>query len=408
MLLDLKLPGINGIEVLKRVKIIEEGALVIMVTGHGMVETAVQAMKLGAYDFIEKPFQIEQIRFLLKNALEASKLKREVQRLKREQKERYGFDHIIGDSKAMQDLFETMEKLCQSDFSHILLQGESGTGKDVVARVLHYQSLRGDKPFIEINCTSIPETLIESELFGYEKSAFTDAKAMKKGLFELADGGTVFLDEIGDMAISAQSKLLKVIETKTFKRLGGTRDITVDVRIIAATNKNLAKLVREGGFREDLYYRLKVIPIFIHPLRDRKEDIIPLVKYFTDEFNRKIRGSMEDISPEAARLLINYPWPGNVRELKNIIERISILETGDTLLPEHLPPEIRNDSVSFKPTGSFNIPFPEEGLSLEKVEESLIEQALNLADGNQTRAAALLSISRDTLRYRMNKLGIGT
>ncbi len=407
VLLDLRLPDINGIEVLKRIKSIDEDALVVMITGHGMVKTAVEAMKLGAYDFIEKPFEVDKVKFLLKKALEANKLKREVKDLKREQKERYGFDNIVGTSKAMQEVFKMMEKLSKTDTTLVLLQGESGTGKDIIAKAIHYQSLRGDKPFVEINCTSIPETLIESELFGHEKSAFTDAKAMKKGLFELADTGTIFLDEIGDMALSTQAKLLKVIESKTFKRVGGTKDISVDVRIIAATNKDLAAMVREGKFREDLYYRLMVIPIYLPPLRERRDDIIPLVKYYIDEFNKDIRGRIKYISPEAEELLIRYPWPGNVRELKNVVERISILESGDTLLPEHLPPDIRGEAVSFGvKAGEFRIPFPEDGISLEKVEEDLIREALSIAKGNQTRAASLLSISRDTLRYRMKKFGI--
>ncbi|MBI5682092.1 MAG: sigma-54-dependent Fis family transcriptional regulator [Deltaproteobacteria bacterium] len=408
VLLDLKLAGMSGIEVLKKIRLVDENAMIIIITAHGMVTTAVQAMKLGAYDFIEKPFGIEQITLILKNVLESSKLKREVQRIKREQKERYGFDNIIGTSKVMQDLFKMMEKLCQSDTSCVLFQGESGTGKDMFAKLLHYQSIRGDKPFIEINCTAIPEILMENELFGHERSAFTDAKAMKKGLFELADGGSIFLDEIGDMPISAQSKLLKVIDTQTFKRLGGTKDISVDVRIIAATNKDLARLVKDGKFREDLYYRLMVIPVSLCPLRERREDIIPLSKYFIDAFNRKLRGKIQRITPEAAELLINYPWPGNVRELKNVIERISILETGDTLLPEHLPIEMNGSPVSFNTPSSLNIPLSQDGVSLEKIEEGLIRQALNLAHGNQSKAAALLSMSRDTLRYRIKKFGIRT
>ncbi len=406
VLLDLKLPGINGIDVLKKIKEIDENALVIMITGHGMVKTAVQVMKLGAYDFIEKPFEVEQLKILLKNAIEANKLKREVQRLKWEQKKRYGFDNIIGTSKAMQDVFKLMEKLSKSDTSLVLLQGESGTGKDVIAKAIHYQSLRGDKPFVEVNCTSIPESLIESELFGHEKSAFTDAKTMKKGLFELADEGTIFLDEIGDMALSTQAKLLKVIENTVFKRVGGVKDISVNVRIIAATNKDLAKQVKDGKFRDDLYYRLMVIPIFLSPLRERKDDIIPLAKYFINEFNKNIRGRIKKISPEAEKYLKNYSWPGNVRELKNVIERMSILETGDSLLPEHLLPEIRGETATIAGRGTFEIPFPEGGISLEKVEEGFIRRALDIAGGNQTKAASLLSLSRDTLRYRMKKFKI--
>jgi transcriptional regulator with PAS, ATPase and Fis domain len=276
----------------------------------------------------------------------------------------------------------------------------------VIARVIHYHSPIAESPFVEVNCTSLPENLIESELFGHEKSAFTDAKAMKRGLFELADGGTIFLDEIGDMSMSTQAKLLRVVEGKAFKRVGGVTDINVDVRIIGATNKKLAEAVKQGTFREDLYYRLMVIPVYLSPLRERRDDIIPLVKFFIDEFSKKIRGRIKKISREAEDLLIGYSWPGNVRELKNILERISILETGETLMAEHLPEELKGNRFELLDKGSPAFILPESGISLENVERNLIKQALNVSMGNQSNASKLLSLSRDTFRYRMKKFGL--
>ncbi|MFQ5901648.1 MAG: sigma-54-dependent transcriptional regulator [Thermodesulfobacteriota bacterium] len=408
VLLDLRLPGMDGMETLSKIKEIDNDALVIMITAHGLIQTAVKAMKMGAYDFIEKPFEPEKIIHLLQKALETSKLKREVQRLRDEQKASYGFDHIIGKSKAIQAVFDMMEKIVQSDTSIVLLQGESGTGKDVIARIIHFHSSRSENAFVEVNCTSLPESLIESELFGHEKSAFTDAKTMKKGLFEVANNGTILLDEIGDMSLATQAKLLRVIESKRFKRIGGVKDIQVDTRVIAATNKDLAAGVKDGSFREDLYYRLMVIPIYLPPLRDRREDIIPLVKFFIEDFNKNIKRkkTIKYISPEAEALLNKYGWPGNIRELRNIIERIIILETGDTLLPEYLPAEFRRAGKAFLDANSKTVILPEDGISLEQVEESLIKQALNMVRGNQTRAAEILSLSRDTLRYRMKKFGL--
>ncbi|MFA4829748.1 MAG: sigma-54 dependent transcriptional regulator, partial [Thermodesulfovibrionales bacterium] len=333
-------------------------------------------------------------------------LRKEVSQFRSQLSLKYGFDSIIGQSEEMQKIFEIIKKIAKSDATTIMLQGESGTGKDLVAKVIHYQSRRSDKPFMEINCTALPETLIESELFGHEKGAFTDAKAMKKGLFELADGGSIYLDEIGDMKPSTQAKLLKIIESKMFKRIGGVKDITVDVRIIAATNKNLAEEVKSGNFREDLYYRLKVIPVLIPPLRDRPSDISDLAKYFINEFNREFKKNLKGISKETEKYFKEYQWPGNVRELKNIIERAMILESEeDFILPEHLPIEFTSKEVALANVRSIDIKIPPGGLDIEEVEKELIRQALDITRGNQTKSSRLLNITRDALRYRMQKFG---
>lgn len=406
VLLDIKLPDMDGMEILKIIKEIDRDALVIMMTGYGAIETAVKAIKLGAYDFVEKPFNMEKLKVIIKKALETVELKREVVHLRSQQKISYSFDNIIGESKSVKKIAELTKKIAKSDATTILLQGESGTGKDLVAKVIHYQSARAEKPFMEINCTALPETLIESELFGYEKGAFTDAKTLKKGLFELADGGTVYLDEIGDTKPSTQVKLLGVIENKTFKRIGGTKDITVDVRVIAATNRNLEEAVKSGSFREDLYYRLKVIPILLPPLREKKEDILLLANHFIKEFNREFRKKVEGIAPMAQKFLTQYPWPGNVRELRNVIERAILLESEDVILAEHLPVEIMIRPAEEKQMEGPSLKIPQEGLSIEEVEKKLIKQALDITNGNQTKAARLLSLSRDALRYRMQKFGI--
>lgn len=405
-LLDIHLPDVSGITVLQGIKEINKDALAIMITAFGDIQTAVKTIKLGAYDFVEKPFNVDKLKILVAKALETVSLRKEVSQFRSQLSLKYGFDSIIGQSEEMQKIFEIIKKIAKSDATTIMLQGESGTGKDLVAKVIHYQSRRSDRPFMEINCTALPETLIESELFGHEKGAFTDAKAMKKGLFELADGGSIYLDEIGDMKPSTQAKLLKIIESKMFKRIGGVKDITVDVRIIAATNKNLAEEVKSGNFREDLYYRLKVIPVLIPPLRDRPSDISALAKYFINEFNREFKKNLKGISKEAEKYFKEYQWPGNVRELKNIIERAMILESEeDFILPEHLPIEFTSKEVAFANVRSIDIKIPPGGLDIEEVEKELIRQALDITRGNQTKASRLLNVTRDALRYRMQKFG---
>lgn len=408
ILLDIHLPGISGLETLEAIRKINKEVIVVIITAHGDIERAVSAIKLGAYDFVEKPFDLNRISVLIKKAMETINLKREVTYLREEQYDKYSFNNIIGSSKVMKEVIALAKKVAESDANIILIQGESGTGKNLIARAIHYHSARASDPFVEVTSTAIPETLIESELFGFEKGAFTDAKASKKGLFELASGGTLYLDEIGDIKPATQAKLLRVIEDKTFKRIGGLKDITVNVRIIAATNKNLESAVKDGSFRADLYYRLKVIPILIPPLRERREDIIPLAMHYIRIFNKEFKKNVKGISPEAEKLLVNYPWYGNARELKNVIERICILEDTDVIYPEHIPSEIVDYAGTSKVTSAeeaiFNI--PSEGVSLKDVEKGFIIKALQMVNGNQTRAARLLGISRDALRYKMQKFGL--
>ncbi len=402
ILQDIKLPGVDGIEVLEKVKKLREDSLVIMMSAYGDINTSVKAMKLGAYDFIEKPFNFEKLKITVSKALETVNLKKEVHVFKDRQQALYGMANIVGRTAIMANVFDMVEKIARSDATTVLLQGESGTGKDVIARAIHYQSRRAGNPYLEINCTSLPETLIESELFGHEKGAYTDAKAMKKGFFELADSGTILLDEIGAMPMSTQAKLLRVIENKSFKRLGGVKEIVVDARIIAATNNDLKDASANGTFREDLYYRLKVFPIFLPPLRERKEDIPLLIHHFINTFNRDFKKKVQGISRETEEMMLNYKWPGNVRELKNVIERAIILENEEVILPEHLPLEITIPEKVLSAASS-TVHLPSEGVSLEDVEKELIQQALTASHGNQVHAAKLLSMGRDALRYRMKK-----
>jgi DNA-binding NtrC family response regulator len=403
VLLDIQLPGINGLEVLEKIKEIDEEIIVVMVTAHGGLETAINAMRLGAYDYINKPFNLDEMAIVIKKALETSDLRREVAQLRSEHK-KIGPPNIIGASKHMKNVLEIMGKVAKSEASTVLIQGESGTGKELVAKWIHYESSRADKPFIAINCAAVPSTLLESELFGFEKGAFTDAKATKKGLFELADGGTVFLDEIGDMEMGMQAKLLRFLEDRTFRRIGGAKVISVDVRIVSATNKDLLKAMDEKIFRNDLYYRLQVIPIFLPPLRERRDDILILASYFIESFNKEFHKHVQGISNMAEKLLQEYHWPGNIRELKNVIERAIILGNDNTLLLEHLPLEIvAQASSSNNPITTFKL--PPQGVDIEEVEKELIRQALDITDSNQSRAAKMLNLGIDAFRYRMKKFG---
>jgi len=405
-LLDINLPDISGVSVLEGIKETNPDALVVMITAFGDVKTAVKTIKMGAYDFLEKPFSMDKLKILLGKALETLRLKREVTQLRERFSSRYDFDSLVGESEQMVRTRELLEKIARSDATTVLITGESGTGKDITAKVIHYQGQRADQPFMEINCTALPDTLIESELFGHEKGAFTDAKAAKKGLFEMADGGSIFLDEIGDMHLSTQAKLLKVIESKTFKRVGGTKDITVNVRVITATNKNLEEEVQKGNFRADLYYRLNIIPVKLPPLRERGRDILVLARHFIREFNREFRKQTEGLAPEVERCFLNYSWPGNVRELKNVIERTMILENTERITTDQLPVELLSGEGGRRPpAGTAGIRIPPEGLDIEEVEKELVRQALNMTGGNQTRAAKLLSLSRDAFRYRIQKFG---
>jgi two-component system, NtrC family, response regulator AtoC len=404
MLLDIQLPGMNGIEVLEKVKEFEDDIIVIMVTALGILETAVKAMRLGAFDYINKPFNLDELSIIVKKALETRELRREVAHLRSTQTNKYGIDNIIGNSKHIEAVKAMIRKIAQSDASTVLIQGESGTGKELVAKAIHYESARADKPFMAINCAAMPETLLESELMGHEKGSFTDAKTQKKGLFEVADGGTIFLDEIGDMDLGMQAKLLRVLEERSFRRVGGTRDIAVDVRIVSATNKDLLKAIEDKEFRNDLYYRIQVIPIFLPPLRERKDDIMELVTHFIQHYNREFGKSVKGVSKMADKFLAEYSWPGNTRELKNVIERAIILESEETLLLEHLPQEIVAKTGG-SASGSVGFRLPPEGIDIEDVERELIRQALEISEGNQSKAAKKLSLGIDAFRYRMKKFG---
>ena len=405
MLLDIKLPGMDGYEVLEKALKIDQGIIPIMITAFDDVDRVVKAMKLGAFDYIAKPFDFSKIYLSIQKALEASQLKREIRHLRREQKSRFGFDSIVAVSQEMERVLQISGKIAQSDAATVLIQGESGTGKEVVAHLIHERSKRQEMPFITVNCANFPEQMLENELCGHEKGAFTDAKEVKKGLLEVADGGTLFLDEIGDMNPNLQGKILRLVEQRSFRRIGGIKDIQVDIRIVTATNKDLLTLKAEGQFREDLFYRVNVASIRIPPLRERPDDILPLTKYFVQKYNEEFHKNVQKISKGVEDFLGNYDWPGNVRELKNVIERALILGEGDTLLMEHLPIEILGQAS--KQGGAIEgIRIPPQGISLEKVEEALVKQALKMTNGNQTRAAKLLDISRDALRYRMQKFGI--
>ena len=404
-LLDIKLPGMDGYEVLERALEIDEGIIPIMITAYDEVDKVVKAMKLGAFDYITKPFDFNKVYLSIQKALEASQLKREIRHLRREKKNWFGFSNIVAVSQEMARVLQISEKIAQSEAATVLIQGESGTGKEVIAHLIHERSKRRNMPFVTVNCANFPEQMLENELCGHEKGAYTDAKEVKKGLLEIADGGTLFLDEIGDMSLNLQGKILRLVEQKTFRRIGGLKDIQVDVRIITATNKDLLKLKEEGKFREDLFYRINVASIRIPPLRERPDDILPLTKYFMQRYDEEFHKSVQKISKGVEDFLGNYNWPGNVRELKNVTERAMILAEGDTLLMEHLPIEILGQA-SRQGGVIEGIRIPPEGISMEKVEEALVKQALKMTNGNQTRAAKLLDISRDALRYRMQKFGI--
>jgi len=413
VLLDLRLPDMNGLEVLRRAKGEDKDICVIIMTAFGDVESAVKAMKYGAFDYVNKPINLDQLQIMVEKALESQSLRRELKHLR---ERRFSRDFIRGTSPKIQKVYDIVEQVAKSESTSVLIEGESGTGKELIANLIHEQSSRRDKPFLEINCAAIPRELLESELFGHERGAFTDAKSQKQGLLEMADGGTVFLDEVGEMSLNIQVKLLRVLERMTFKRVGGTKDIHVSVRIISATNRDLEELVRRGQFREDLYYRLKVIPIKMPPLRERREDIIPLAKHFLDQFNRAFGKNFRDISPEAQKVLLEYPWPGNIRELRNLFERTVLLENGEVIEPHHLhlgTEEYQADgkSLASRIEEILNSPdLPPEGVPLEEIleelERSLIEKAYACARENQSKAARLLRMNRDRLRYRMKIYGM--
>jgi two-component system response regulator AtoC len=404
MLLDIQLPGMDGLQVLEKVKELDDEIIVVMVTALGVLETAVKAMRLGAHDYINKPFNLDELSIIVKKALETRQLRKEVAHLRSAQESKFGIDNIIGESRHMKQVLDMVRKVAKSDASTVLIQGESGTGKELIARAIHMESARKDKPFMAINCAAVPETLLESELMGHEKGAFTDAKSQKQGLFEMTDGGTLFLDEIGDMEVGMQAKLLRVLEERTVRRVGGNKEIPVDVRIVSATNQELLKKIEDKTFRNDLYYRLQVIPIYLPPLRERRDDIMTLVDFFIRHYNREFGKTVAGVSKMARKFLEEYDWPGNVRELRNIIERAIILENEETLMLEHLPQELISKAGG-DASGPMSLRIPPEGIDIEDVERELIRQSLEIAEGNQSKAAKKLNLGIDAFRYRMKKFG---
>ncbi len=412
VILDNKLPGMQGLDLLIELRTRDARLIVLFMTAFGTIETAVEAMKRGAYDYINKPFVFEEIRQLLEKAFYVQRLDTEVQTLKAVVQKQFDTENVVSLSPAMRDILQMVDKIARSEAPTVLLTGESGTGKDLMARVIHERGSRRQRPFVTINCSALPETLLESELFGYEKGAFTDAKQMKRGQFELASGGTIYLDEIGEIALGLQVKLLQVIENRMFRRVGGVKDIRVESLIIAATNINLAGAVEAGMFRRDLYYRLNLIPVELPPLRHRRDDIVPIALYFVRKFNDEFHRRFKGISDEVKRILTEYDWPGNIRELRNVIERIVILENDEMIESNHLPIELRQfseaptDESRFLPAQELGIEIPIEGISMEAVERELVVKALNKTAQNQTKAARLLDITRDSLRYKMKKFGL--
>ncbi len=411
VLLDMRLPDADGLEILRHVQQVRPETMIILMTAYSSVQDAVAAIKLGAYDYLNKPFDMEALTITVRKALETTVLRREVRRSRETAQRKFGFSSIVGETRAMQRVFDLIRRVAKSEASTVLVTGESGTGKDLVAKAIHYQSNRADRPFLNVTCTAIAETLLESELFGHERGAFTDAKTQKRGMFEQAHRGTVFLDEIGDMPFSLQAKLLRVLQEKKFRRVGGSADIEVDVRIIAATNRDLKQRVSDGAFREDLFYRLNVIPIALPPLRDRAADIQLLVGHFISEFNGEFKKEVAGVSKEARELLDAYTWPGNVRELRNVIERAMILGSGAEIGVEDLPFELAPEAHAGngngrRKNGAGDFALPPSGVDLESLERDLLLQALRRARGNRTRAGRLLGLNRDQVRYRIDKFSL--
>jgi DNA-binding NtrC family response regulator len=397
---DLKLPGMNGLEFLQAVKRQNAALPVVVMTAFGSVETAVEAMKAGASDYVLKPFSLSEMRMVIHKELDVRDLREENRSLREALGKKYSHPNIVARSPKMQEVLATVERVAPTN-STVLLGGESGVGKDLIARAIHEKSKRARGPFLKINSTAIPENLLESELFGFEKGAFTGAAASKPGKFELADKGTLFLDEIGDVPPAIQVKLLRVLQEREFERLGGTKTIKVDVRLIAATNRDLRAALEEGTFREDLYYRLNVVPIDIAPLRERKEDIPDLVNLFITRFATDSGKTIEGISPQAMQILVNYHWPGNVREVQNIVERACALAKGNVLEADDIHIDARPSKSAAAANG-----FLPDGMTLEQWEDEMVQEALRRANGNKSQAARLLGLSRNALRYRLSKIGI--
>jgi two-component system NtrC family response regulator len=396
---DITMPGMSGMEVLAKIHERDERLPVVVITAYGTIESAVEAMKKGAFDYITKPFNRDELRLMLDKSLKMRRLEKENIELRAEVTDRYRFESIVGTSEKLRAVLDMAGRVAASDAS-VLITGESGTGKELLAKGIHYNSPRAEGPFVAVNCAAIPENLIESELFGHVKGAFTGAVKDREGKFELANGGTLFLDEIGDLRVDLQAKILRALQERQVERVGGKRPVSVDVRIIAASNKDIEQAVKEGSFREDLYYRLSVIMLHIPPLRERRDDIPLLVNHFLRKFHQ---GNDVRLAPEALAVLTSYGWPGNVRELENVIQRASVLKRGDTIIPADLPDKLMKEKMS---VDNIILNLPDEGISLEDLEKNLIIKALEKHKGNQTRAAEYLGITRPTLIYRMEKYGI--
>ena len=405
ILLDIILPDLDGLKVLEIIKQNDPDAIVIMITATKTVKTAVEAMKLGAYDYVTKPFEVDELRLMISRSLSTQALEKEVQYLRKEVDKNFGFGNIIGKSEIMKEIFNIIRQIADSK-STVLIMGESGTGKELVSRAIHYISQRRNTPFVTINCAAIPETLIESELFGHEKGAFTNAIERKLGRFEIAHSGTLFLDEIGELSLATQAKILRFLEEREFNRVGGSKTIKVDVRLIAATNKDLTQMIKKGLFREDLYYRINVVPMVLPPLRERPEDIPLLLEHFIEKFSTENKKQLKGVSKEALEILKNYEWPGNVRELENLVERVVTLTSNSYIQPNELPFSL----VNVPKMNGLKESILNGRVSLiegeEKFEREIIEDALKRANYVQSHAAEMLGVSRRILKYKMDKFGI--
>jgi DNA-binding NtrC family response regulator len=410
LLMDIRMPNRDGIDILKEIKGDGLSIPVVMLTADDTADTAVKAMKLGAADYLTKPFNTDEVKIVIKNIIEKQNLKEEVDYLRKAYSEVIDRE-IVGESSIIKDLEEKIQKIAQARVSNILVTGESGTGKELVARRIHKLMVDTDSswnaPFISVNCAAMPESLLESQLFGYEKGSFTDAKSDKKGLFEMAKGGAILLDEIGDMKLDLQSKLLRVLEDRKIRRIGGKGEIAVEATVIATTNRNLSEAVSSGQFRKDLFFRLTTFYLHVLPLRKRQDDIPLLANYFLTHFAQKYnKKRIKGFSPEAEKVMVSYAWPGNVRELKNLVERFVVLEDAEVIAPEHMPRWIFGDTLGAKQLAGDKISLPDSGISLEEVEKDLIRQALEKSNYNKTLASKLLNISYDTLRYQVKKYGL--